>query len=99
MKDSVMVYVVATINIADRERYGAYEAGFMELFGRFDGEMLSVEEAPVVIEGEWPFTRTVLVRFPSRDAFNAWYNSADYQALMQHRLAASIGNIAVLNAL
>lgn len=94
-----MVYIVATIQIADRERYGRYEAGFMDVFSRFDGEMLSVEEAPDVIEGEWSCTRTVLIRFPSHAAFRSWYDSADYQALMQHRLAASVGNVAVLNGL
>ena len=37
----------------------------MEIFERHDGEMLAVE-APEVLEGEWPVTRTVLIRFPQK---------------------------------
>ena len=91
------VSVVARIDIHDRERYGQYEAGFMEIFERHDGEMLSVEEAPEVLEGEWPVTRTVLIRFPQKAALEAWYRSEDYQRLAEHRFAASVGNVAMLN--
>ena len=39
-------YIVATLTIHDRERYSQYEAGFMEIFQRFEGEMLAVDEQP-----------------------------------------------------
>ncbi|MCR9279471.1 MAG: DUF1330 domain-containing protein [Pseudomonadaceae bacterium] len=94
-----MVYLIATISIHDRDRYQQYEAGFLDIFARFSGALLSVEESPTVLEGEWPVTRTVLVSFPSESDAMAWYRSDDYQALMQHRLAASVGNIALVNAL
>ncbi len=94
-----MVYLVATLAIHDRARYQQYEAGFIDIFLRFNGALLCVEESPTVLEGEWPITRTVLISFPSEDDAMAWYRSDDYQALMQHRLAASVGNIALLNAL
>ena len=93
------VYVIATIDIHDRQTYGRYEAGFVEIFARYDGEVLSVDESPEVLEGSWPATRTVLLRFPDRGALRAWYDSDDYQTLMQHRLSASIGNIAMLNGI
>lgn len=94
-----MVYLVALLTIHDRARYQQYEAGFVEIFMRFGGSLLSVEESPTVLEGDWPLTRTVLISFPSQAEAMAWYRSDDYQALMQHRLAASVGNIALLNAL
>lgn len=94
-----MVYLVATLTIHDRARYQQYEAGFIDIFMRFSGSLLSVEEDPTVLEGEWPATRTVLISFPLESDAMAWYRSDDYQALMQHRLAASVGNIALLNAL
>ena len=93
------VYVVALIHIHDRKTYGHYEAGFMEIFSRYQGRMLAVDEDPVTLEGEWPYTRTVLIEFPNRQAQDAWYSSVDYQGLMQHRTAASVASIAVLNAL
>ena len=93
------VYAVALLNIHDRERYGAYEAGFMEVFTKYQGTMLAVDEAPVTIEGEWPHTRTVIVEFPDKSAFDAWYKSDAYQALLQHRLAASVGSLALVAGL
>ena len=49
-------YVIAIINIHDRERYAEYEAGFMAIFINYGGAMLSVDEEPRLLEGEWPYT-------------------------------------------
>ena len=93
------VYAIATLNIHDRERYAQYEAGFMDIFSAHKGAILAVDEAPQVIEGNWPFTRTVLLSFPSRDDLDAWYQSEAYQDILQHRLAASTGNVVIIDAL
>ena len=93
------VFLVAQIQIVDRERYGQYEAGFMEIFGQYQGKVLSVDETPQVLEGEWPHTRTVLIEFPSQEDATAWYESEEYQALARHRQAASVSHIALLNGL
>lgn len=90
------VYLIATLNINDRERYSEYEAGFMDIFLRYKGTVLSVDEAPHALEGDWGFTRTVLIQFPSEEEALAWYQSEDYQTLMQHRTAASDGNIVMI---
>jgi uncharacterized protein (DUF1330 family) len=93
------VYAVALITIHDREAYARYGQGFMEIFERHSGRLLAVDEAPSVLEGEWPWTRTVLLEFPDRAALDAWYHSADYQALAQHRHQGSDAAIAVLQGL
>ena len=90
------VYAIALLNIADRDRYGAYQSGFMEVFSRFSGKLLAVDEAPTVKEGDWPHTRTVLIEFPDAEAFDAWFSSPECQALARHRHAASTGSIAVI---
>jgi uncharacterized protein (DUF1330 family) len=90
------VYAIALLTITDRGRYGAYQSGFMEIFNRYSGKLLAVDEAPTVKEGDWPHTRTVLIEFPDAEAFDAWFNSPEYQALAQHRHAASTGSIAVI---
>jgi uncharacterized protein (DUF1330 family) len=89
-------YVTAQITIHDREKYAQYEEGFMEVFSRYDGKMLAVDEAPKVWEGQWSYTRTVLIEFPSAQSAEAWYGSAEYQQLATHRWAASAANIALL---
>lgn len=93
------VYIVATITVHDRDRYAQYGEGFMAIFRRYPGQLLAVDEAPEVLEGEWPCTRTVIIAFPDAAAARAWYTSADYQALAQHRFAASVGNVAMVNGL
>jgi len=54
----------------------------MEIFSRYSGKLLAVDEAPIVKEGDWPF--------------DAWFDSPEYQALAEHRHAASTGSIAVI---
>ncbi len=93
------VYAIALINIKDRDRYGDYEAGFMDIFAKHGGKLLAVDETPKVKEGAWPWTRTVLLEFESSEEFDRWYESDEYQALAQHRFAASEGAIAVLKSL
>lgn len=90
------VYFVAELTIEDRAEYARYEAGFMEIFQRYRGEVLAVDEQPTVIEGEWKHTRTVLLRFPDQAEAERWYRSPEYQALAQHRFRASRANVALL---
>jgi len=82
-------YIIALIEIHDRDEYRRYQEGFLELLAQYDGEILVVEEAPTVLEGEWPHTRTVVIRFADDNEAQRWYESEQYQALAQHRFRAS----------
>ena len=93
------VYAIALLNITDPEGYAAYGRGFMDIFSRHPGRVLAVDEAPLVKEGDWPHTRTVLLEFPDAEAFEAWYGSEAYRALARHRHAASTGSVVLIKAL
>lgn len=93
------VYAVALIHIHDRDQYSQYEAGFMEIFSKYQGTLLAVDEAPTALEGEWPWTRTVLLEFPDEEKLRAWYDSEEYQALAQHRFAGAQAGIALVKGL
>jgi uncharacterized protein (DUF1330 family) len=71
----------------------------MDIFNQYDGKILSVDESPVVLEGQWPFTRTVLLEFTDADELQRWYKSDAYQTLMKHRLSASDGHVVIINGL
>ena len=58
------VYIIARFKIHDRSEYDKYSAGFAEVFQKFDGTMLSVDEDPTVLAGEWDDTRSVIIRVP-----------------------------------
>jgi uncharacterized protein (DUF1330 family) len=92
-------YVLAELTIEDRAEYARYESGFMDVFQRFRGELLAVDETPVVVEGAWPHTRTVLIRFPDAAEAERWYRSPEYQAIAQHRWRASRANAVILRGL
>ena len=89
-------YFVGNIQIHDREGYGGYEAGFMEVFQNFRGKLLAVDENQKVVEGDWPATRTVVVEFASEKDAMAWYESDAYQALKQKRVKASTCDAALI---
>jgi uncharacterized protein (DUF1330 family) len=86
------VYIVAQIDIHDRDTYAKYQDGFAEVFARYDGELLVVDDEAQVVEGEWPYSRTVVIRFANAEEAGRWYTSPEYQAILTHRLAGSRGN-------
>lgn len=92
-------YFVAQIEIEDRNEYSIYESGFLEIFQKYKGKMLAVDEDPKLYEGTWPYTRTVLVEFPSEIDANNWYKSEDYTELAKHRKKASNGNLILIKGL
>ncbi len=96
---NMTTYIIAQINIKDRNEYAKYEAGFAEIFSRYNGQMLAVDESPTIVEGTWDFTRTVIIQFPSKDDADAWYRSEEYQGLAQHRFNASTANITFIEGL
>ena len=92
-------YLIAQIDIKNREGYAEYEAGFMDVFTSYKGKLLSVDENVSLLEGQWPATRTVLIEFPSKEEALAWYESEEYQSLAKHRFAASTSDIAIISGL
>ena len=92
-------FIIALINIQDRERYSEYESGFMETFSRYAGRLVSVDDNPRVLEGNCPSTRTVLIEFPDDDAAMAWYGSDEYQRLAEHRFASAEGKVVLIKGI
>jgi uncharacterized protein (DUF1330 family) len=89
-------YFIALINVHDRARYDRYLAGTSSLLERHSGRVLAVDTEPAVLEGDWPYGRTVLIEFPTRDHLDAWYRDPDYQEIAGHRRAASTADAAAL---
>lgn len=89
-------YIVAQINIHDRDEYAKYGAGFGAIFRAHQGESVAFSEEPDVLEGSWDYGRTVIIRFPSKAAAMAWYESPEYQEILKHRLAAATSNLVLI---
>jgi uncharacterized protein (DUF1330 family) len=93
------IYILSRLTITDRNEYDKYEDKFEDIFSNFDGKLLSVDEEPLVIAGEWEATRSVLIEFPSKESAFAWMQSDDYQAISKHRNAGSTLSSIMVKAL
>lgn len=83
------VYILSRLTIHDRAEYQKYEDKFDEVFSKFDGKLLSVDEEPLVLSGEWEATRSVILEFPSKKSAFAWMQSDEYQEISKDRNAGS----------
>ncbi len=82
-------YFVARIQIHDEAEYGRYLDSCDEVFARFSGRYLAVDRSPIPLEGEPEEGRMVLIEFPDEPSFRLWYDSAEYQEILTHRLAGA----------
>jgi len=89
-------YFIALINIHDPQRYEQYLAGFDQVFEKYNGKVIAVEDNPRTLEGKWPAERTVVIHFQDDSELRKWYDSDEYQALAEYRREASIANIAII---
>jgi uncharacterized protein (DUF1330 family) len=83
-------YFVAQIRIHNQVEYQKYLDKFDDIFSRFKGEILAVDESPVLLEGKWSYSKSVIIKFNSKQEFDDWYYSNDYQKILKHRLNASV---------
>jgi uncharacterized protein (DUF1330 family) len=90
-------YFIAQIRINNPGEYDKYLAGFDEVFARYNGEVIIVDDNPIILEGNWSYTRIVVIRFPSSYDLKRWYDSAEYQTLAPYRHRASEADIIVVD--
>ena len=86
-------YCVAKIDIHNQTNYAKYSEGFLQILHRRKGRLLSVDEAPMIIEGDWSGTRNVILEFEHKEAALTWYHSEEYQALAKFRFDASNADV------
>jgi len=86
-------YFIANMTIRDKEEYQKYLDGFDKIFTKYRGEVIAVDDQPAILEGAWPYTRVVLIRFPGKKEAMSWYESTEYQSLARHRHRASSADI------
>lgn len=82
-------YFIANIRIKDSLEYQKYINETEKVFSKYNGEYLAVDNTPTLLEGEWDYTRNVIIRFPSKVEFEQWYYSKEYQEILKFRLAAA----------
>lgn len=93
------VYIINSMTIHDRAEYEKYLGAFMGVFRKFKGEVLAARDAPTPSEGTWPYDRTILLSFPSREEALRWSESPEYREIAKHRLNGTKSNVVILDGL
>ena len=76
-------YLVVDSRLTDPERYEQYKLRAKPIVEQFGGEYLARGGALSIKEADlWSPTRMVLIRFPSTAQAEAFYQSAQYQAVL-----------------
>ncbi len=90
-------YMVGQLRINDPEEYGKYLAGFLPIFERYGGELLATTKSETeVIEGEWAYPRTVIMKFPSVEHAHRWHEDPDYRELVEYRTNSADANLVLV---
>ena len=86
------VYFLVDIkDVTDSDKLAEYRSKVLATVEANGGRYLALGGPAEVVEGSWAIGMPVLLEFPSRDAFDGWYNGDDYVPLRQMRLAATEG--------
>ncbi len=89
-------YFIASYRITDPAGYGSYVPAVMPTLLAADCEVLAADYASQAIEGA-PGEVTVILKFASKAAAMAWYDSPEYQAIKHHRLDNSEGTAVIVD--
>ncbi len=88
-------YWIARVDVHDPEAYKAYIAAAAPAYLEYGAKFLVRGGQAVAAEGQ-ARSRNVVIEFPSYQAALDCYNSPVYRAARAHRLAASTGEIVVI---
>jgi len=89
------VYLVARGRIADQIMHDEYVEKALPTIPA-SARVVCFDLASEVVEGDPADSRTVIIEFPNRDEFRAWYDSPAYREVLPLRLESVPGNMVVV---
>lgn len=91
------IYVIATVKVLDESCLEPYGEIAAPLVAEYGGEYIARSSAPEAVEGEWPTDRdTVIMRWPSREAFMSFWDSPGYAKAKEIRKGKIILNNVII---
>lgn len=90
-------YLIANYRITNPDGYAAYPPAVAETLAPHGAEPLVVDFDSEAVEGE-PHPVTVVLKFESKAAALAWYNSSDYQEIVALRADNTEGTVLIAEA-
>jgi len=84
-------FFIAQYTVNNADLYAEYSAGAGPTLAQYGGELVAFDVAAEPVEGSAPGPQTVIIKFEDSDAAKTWYNSPEYQAVVNKRLEATEG--------
>ena len=89
-------YAIFNIEIKKPEEYKEYVEKVKPLAEKFGGDYIIRGGETKVLEGNWEYPRTVVIKFPSYEKALEWYNSEEYKPVKPIRLTNSDANAIII---
>ncbi|WP_127716292.1 DUF1330 domain-containing protein [Halobacteriovorax sp. HLS] len=80
----MVAHVVIDLNILDTQYLAKYKEKAPATVHKYGGKFIAMGEIES-LTGVNRFSRKSIIEFPSKDTALAWYNSSDYQDLIEIR--------------
>jgi uncharacterized protein (DUF1330 family) len=87
------IYVCVEMEITNRPALEPYVVAVNDTIVKHGGRFLARAGATKLIEGGPEPKIIVIVEFPDAATFDRWYNSAEYQKILPHRLENSTARL------
>ena len=81
-------YLIGVVDKKDLEKYQLYAAGGYEAIKGFD-VAVTVAEQPEVLEGKFPGTTLIIMKFKNKGDARKFYHSEAYQKVIPFRHASA----------
>lgn len=82
-------YVIGNITVKDQDKWSEYCSKVPATLTPWKGELVFRGKQHKVLGGTYQHSDSVVLRFPSTEALNNWFNSDDYQLLIPIRKQAA----------
>ena len=92
-------YFIIQINVTNAENYKEYIEKVTPIVKKFGGEYIVRGGQSANVEGNWPFQRTVVLKFPTYDMVKEWHNSEEYKPIRKIREDNSECNAIIIEGL
>ncbi len=92
-------YIITQVNVHDQATFDEYRAKAGPVLAKFGGEFLVRGGRMEVLEGDWPYPRGVIIKFPDRKTAKRWHESAEYGAIKTLRHASAKANMIVVDGI
>ena len=90
-------YVIARVEVTDRQRYKKYLELTPATIAKYEGRFIARGGEMVSLEGSEEKRRVVILEFPSFERAKQWYNSEEYQAVRKLRVGAAEGDLLAID--